>query len=76
MNSDSPLHGKKALVTGASSGIGRAIALELGRSGADVALLAREKTASKKPLPKSRNSARAPASFPSISPIPAQRSMP
>ena len=32
------LHGQKALVTGASSGIGRAIALALGEAGADVAI--------------------------------------
>lgn len=31
-----PLHGQKALVTGASSGIGKAIALALGAAGADV----------------------------------------
>ena len=35
----SPLKGKRALVTGAASGIGRATALELGRRGADVALV-------------------------------------
>lgn len=35
----SPLGGKRALVTGAASGIGRATALELGRRGADVALV-------------------------------------
>ena len=31
-----PLHGRKAVVTGANSGIGKAIALALGRAGADV----------------------------------------
>ena len=35
------LHGKTALVTGASRGIGRAIALGYARAGADVAILAR-----------------------------------
>ena len=33
------LRGKRALVTGAASGIGRAIALALGREGADLYLL-------------------------------------
>lgn len=37
----SQLEGKKAIVTGASRGIGRAIAVEYARQGADVALLAR-----------------------------------
>lgn len=37
----SQLSGKKAIVTGASRGIGRAIAVEYARQGADVALLAR-----------------------------------
>ena len=32
------LEGRKAVVTGGSRGIGRAIALELGREGADVAV--------------------------------------
>jgi NAD(P)-dependent dehydrogenase (short-subunit alcohol dehydrogenase family) len=36
-----PLDGTAALVTGASSGLGRAVAIELARAGADVALLAR-----------------------------------
>jgi NAD(P)-dependent dehydrogenase (short-subunit alcohol dehydrogenase family) len=33
-----PLDGKKALVTGASKGVGKGIALELGRAGCDVAI--------------------------------------
>jgi NAD(P)-dependent dehydrogenase (short-subunit alcohol dehydrogenase family) len=33
-----PLEGKKALVTGASKGVGKGIALELGRAGCDVAI--------------------------------------
>ena len=36
MTSIRPLHGQKAIVTGASSGIGRAIALALGAAGVDV----------------------------------------
>jgi NAD(P)-dependent dehydrogenase (short-subunit alcohol dehydrogenase family) len=39
--SDAPLAGKAALITGASSGLGRHFALTLARAGADVALAAR-----------------------------------
>jgi len=42
MTSIRPLHGQKAIVTGASSGIGRAIALALGAAGADVVVNYRE----------------------------------
>lgn len=38
------LAGKKALVTGASSGMGRAIAVELAHAGVDCALIGRDKT--------------------------------
>ncbi len=36
MSSTRPLHGQKAIVTGANSGIGRAVAVALGGAGADV----------------------------------------
>ena len=39
----SQLEGKKAVVTGASRGIGREIALEFARQGADLALSAEER---------------------------------
>ena len=41
---DLGLKGKRAIVTGGSKGIGKAIALELAREGADVAIVARTKS--------------------------------
>lgn len=41
---DLELDGKRAVVTGGSRGIGKAIALELAREGADVAIVARDQT--------------------------------
>ncbi|HEU0217960.1 MAG TPA: SDR family NAD(P)-dependent oxidoreductase, partial [Stellaceae bacterium] len=41
---DLGLHGKHAVVTGGSRGIGKAIARELAREGVDVAIVARNKT--------------------------------
>ena len=35
-DTDKPLRGQKAIVTGASSGIGKAVAIALGQAGADV----------------------------------------
>ena len=45
MSTETELRGKTAIVTGASSGIGRAIAEQLGARGAHVVLCGREKTA-------------------------------
>src|SRR5918912_1438565 len=41
VNGDRPLEGRVGLVTGASSGLGRATAVALAQAGAEVALLAR-----------------------------------
>ena len=46
MRAGTPLQGKRAIVTGGSRGIGRAIALELGRLGADVVVSYRERSES------------------------------
>ncbi len=52
MTSESmPLAGQVALVTGASRGIGRAIAVELARAGADVVIAARSSEAAPSKLP-------------------------
>ena len=45
-----PLSGKTAIVTGASSGIGRATALTLAQAGAAVVFMPGEKTGSRKLL--------------------------
>ena len=42
------LDGKKALVGGSTGGIGKAIAIELSKCGADVTLMARDKEKLKK----------------------------
>ena len=42
MNTQQPLRGKTAVITGASKGLGRAMALALGGAGADLALVSRD----------------------------------
>ena len=56
-----PLQGKVCLVTGATSGIGRAVALGLARQGASVVLLARDETRGQEALGLVQEVARAPA---------------
>ena len=48
MSEPGRVEGKAALVTGASSGLGRATAISLARAGADVALAARSKSCGEK----------------------------
>jgi 3-oxoacyl-[acyl-carrier protein] reductase len=51
---DLQMNGKTALVTGASAGIGKAIAFALAREGADVAICARRKEPLEEQRPRSR----------------------
>jgi citronellol/citronellal dehydrogenase len=51
MTTEHPLHNQVVLVTGASRGIGRAIAIECARAGADVVVTARSTDASPSRLP-------------------------
>jgi len=57
------LSGKIAVVTGASRGLGKAMAIELAQEGASVAVAARTVEAGQAPLPLKRDRRHCPARF-------------